>query len=86
MKKEALVKKNLDMLNEFMKYAFEHPDILDKIPQGAEMVILPENAPELYAENMKTLAKLQKAGKPVAVVRMKLPEVIPEPVIEVLAG
>jgi len=33
MKKETIVKKNLDLLDEFMKYAFDHPDILDDIPK-----------------------------------------------------
>jgi len=85
-KKEEAVSGNLDLLNEFMKYAFKHPDILEKIPPGAEMVILPENMPDMYKENMKILAKLQKEGKQVVIVRMKVPEVIPEPTIEVMAG
>jgi len=31
MKKELSVKKNLDLLNEFMKYAFDNPEVMDKI-------------------------------------------------------
>ena len=42
MKKESIVKKNLDLLDEFMKYAFDHPDILDEVPRDASLVILPE--------------------------------------------
>ncbi|MBI5191287.1 MAG: hypothetical protein HZA22_11540 [Nitrospirae bacterium] len=86
MKKDDIVKNNLDMLNEFMKYAFKNPDILDRIPKGAELVILPENEPRMYKENMKLVEKLKKAGKPFVVVRMKLPEAIPEPTIELMAG
>ena len=33
MKKEIAVRRNLDLLDTFMKYAFDHPDILDEIPQ-----------------------------------------------------
>lgn len=40
MNKEETVRKNLDLLDEFMKYAFEHPQVLDQIPSGAELVIL----------------------------------------------
>ena len=86
MKKDDAIKGNLDLTNEFMKYAFKNPDILDKIPKGAELVILPENDPRMYKENMKIVEKLHKEGKQVVVVRMKMPEPIPEPQIEVMAG
>lgn len=86
MKKDDAVKRNLDLLNEFMKYSFKNPDILDKIPRGAELVILPENDPRMFKENMKIVEKLKKEGKRFVVVRMKMPEIIPEPKIEVLAG
>jgi hypothetical protein len=36
MKRESVVRKNLDLPDEFMKYAFEHPEILDEIP-GIEL-------------------------------------------------
>jgi len=86
MKKDDAIKRNLDLLNEFMKYSFKHPDILDRIPKGAELVILPENEPKMYKENMKIVDKLKKEGKRFVVVKMKVPEVIPEPQIEVMAG
>ena len=41
MTKEEAVRKNLDLLNEFMKYAFDSPQVLDQIPAGAEVIILP---------------------------------------------
>ena len=47
MKKETIVKKNLDLLDEFMKYAFDHPDILDDIPKDRSVVILPDRDPAL---------------------------------------
>ena len=86
MKKDDVIKNNLDLLNEFMKYSFKNPDILDKIPKGAELVILPDNDPKMYRENMKIVEKLKKEGKRFVVVKMRMPEVIPEPRIEVMAG
>jgi hypothetical protein len=44
MKRESVVRKNLDLLDEFMKYAFDHPQILDAIPRDRTLVILPEGA------------------------------------------
>ncbi|HLG30491.1 MAG TPA: DUF5647 family protein [Candidatus Brocadiales bacterium] len=74
--KEQVVKKNLDLLNEFMKYAFEHPDVLDKIPQWAELVILPTDDPELYNENRKTADSLLKKGVKVIAVEFESPKAI----------
>jgi len=43
-----------------MKYVFEHPEVLDRIPQGAVLVILPEDDDELYAETTKFLKKIKR--------------------------
>lgn len=75
MKKEMVVKKNLDLLDTFMKYAFDHPEILDKIPPDAELVILPKDDPELLRENKKLAESMTKAGKKVVVVELKKPRI-----------
>jgi hypothetical protein len=54
MKKALAVKKNLDLLNEFMKYAFDNPKVLEGIPPEAELIILPIDDRELYKYNRKT--------------------------------
>lgn len=74
MTKEETIKKNLDLHSEWMKYAFENPDVLDRIPKGAVLVILPEDDKELYAENYKTLEHNKRKGVPVFVVTMKMPK------------
>jgi hypothetical protein len=72
-------RKNLDLLNEFMKYAFDHPDILDKIPGGAELIILPSDDPDLMLENKNMADAYVKAGKQVVLVKFRRPEpVAPE--------
>ena len=78
MTKEEMVKKNLDLQAEFMKYVFENPEVLDKIPKDATMVILPEDDPELYKENLKIVKTQEEKKLPVVIVRMKTPKpVIP---------
>ena len=47
MTKDVAIKKNLDLLNEFMKYSFNNPEVLENIPPDAEVIILPINDPEL---------------------------------------
>ncbi len=71
MKKESIVKKNLDLLDEFMKYAFDHPDILDEVPRDASLVILPEGDLSLQKENRKMLSRLKAKGKEVIAIKLK---------------
>ena len=74
MKKNEIVKKNLGLHGEWMKYVFEHPEVLDRIPKGAVLVILPEDDEVLYDENYKVLEENKMKGIPVFVVTMKTPK------------
>lgn len=74
MTKEEVVKRNLDLHAEWMKYVFEHPEVLDRIPKGAVLVILPEDDDGLYTENNKILEENKKKNIPVFVVTMKTPK------------
>jgi len=75
MRKDQAVKKNLDLINEFMKYAFENPNILEKVPPEAELVILPLDDLELCEYNKKVADKILSQGKKVVFVRMKRPKI-----------
>ena len=81
MNRNKTVKKNLDLHAEWMRYCFEHPEVLDKIPQGAQLVILPDNDRSLAAENRKIVNDLRAKRLPVVVIHLNLPK----PQIEVLA-
>lgn len=85
MNKEETVRKNLDLLNEFMKYAFEHPQVLDQIPSGAELVILPQDDPELMRENTRQANASVSAGKQVVRFKFHRPEPAP-PELELVQG
>jgi len=74
MTKDEIIKKNLDLHAEWMKYVFEHPDVLDRIPKGAVLVILPEDDKDLYNKNYRVLEENKKKGIPVFVVTMKMPK------------
>lgn len=74
MEKEKIVRQNLELLNEFMKYAFSNPDILDRIPMDAELIILPTNVPELYEHNERLAERLKKQEKKVVIIKMPRPE------------
>lgn len=70
MSEDEVVRKNLDLLNEFLLYAFDHPDVLDKIPPSADLVFLPENDKALCEVNKRILKERRKHGK-VAVLRVR---------------
>jgi hypothetical protein len=63
MKKDLAVRKNLDLLNEFTKYAFTNPKVLEGIPPEAELIILPVDDPELYEYNKKIADKMMSKGE-----------------------
>jgi hypothetical protein len=46
---------------EFDRYLLEHPEVIEQIPDGAEVHFLPEEDPDLLQENLK-IAEAQKAG------------------------
>ena len=48
--------------------------VLDKMPKGAVLVILPEDDKELLDENYKVLGGNKKKGIPVFIVTMKMPK------------
>jgi hypothetical protein len=63
MTQDEMVNQNLDLLSDFMNYAFDHPDILDQIPLDATLVILPKENMALYKANLEIAKKSQKQNK-----------------------
>jgi hypothetical protein len=83
--KDDLTRRNLDLLDDFMRYAFEHPAILDQIPQDVQIVILQTDDPELSAENRKIANTLCARGEKVVLIKLRKPEVYP-PELELLTA
>ena len=60
------------MLNtEFNKYLVEHPEISDKIPDNALVVILPEDDPALRRKNLELARRHRQKNQVVVYVRVK---------------
>lgn len=57
---EAIVEKNITLSFEFGRYVLEHPEVLEQIPQGAEIVLLPRDDPELYRINLEAARRAQR--------------------------
>jgi len=71
---EEIVRRNLDLHAEWMKYVFEHPEILDKIPAEAQLVIIPNDDPVMAEENSKIAKNLKSQGLPVVIVHIDSPK------------
>ncbi|HEV8713272.1 MAG TPA: DUF5647 family protein [Candidatus Binatia bacterium] len=68
---QVVVRKNLLLGIEFDKYLIEHPKLIEKIPQGTHVVLLPEYDPELFKANMRLARKRLKEGEKVVFVRVE---------------
>jgi hypothetical protein len=64
-------------------YAFNNPEVLERIPPEAEVVILPIDGPELCEYNRKMADKMFSRGKKIVLVKMKKPE-LPAPELELI--
>ncbi len=70
MRKEDLFKKNHILGVEFDRYLLEHPEVLEEIPEDAEIYFLPEDDPELSEENSKMAEAHKASGKKILLAKI----------------
>jgi len=70
---ETITEKNITLSLEFERYISEHPEMLEQIPNGAEVVLLPKDDPELYRINLDAAQKARpvREKNPVVYVEIK---------------
>lgn len=71
MNRKSFVYKNIVLNTEFNKYLAEHPDVADKIPDNALIVLLPEDDPALCRKNLILARRHREKNQPVVHVRVK---------------
>ena len=71
MNERELIEKNINLSIEFSKYIFEHPELEDKIPKGAQVVLLPDYDKELCEYNLMIAEKQREKGQPAVYVKIK---------------
>jgi len=75
---------------EFDKYIIEHPEFAEQIPEGAIVVLMPEDDAELAQWNLEVAQKQREPGQ--ALVYVRITKLAPEksrlvnPSLEVIAG
>jgi hypothetical protein len=76
MEREEQFRRNHELFEVFMVETLNNPDLASGIPDGASLIFLPENDPELLAANMELARLKQEQKQTVVYVRVKLvPEI-----------
>lgn len=71
MNEKEFVEKNIRLSFELTKYLIEHPEFEEKIPEGAEVVMLLENEPEFNKKAEKLAEKSKREGQRVIFIKVK---------------
>jgi hypothetical protein len=59
------------LLEYLMRYLLEDPQVFDSLPDAFELVILPDDDPEIRLYNLQLLDRYGSEGKPIVFVRMR---------------
>jgi len=70
-KPKNVVERNIVLLGALMQYLLAEPQVFKSLPDKFELVILPEDDPEMLRYNLELLNMYGSEGKPVVFVRMK---------------
>ena len=70
-KPKQVVERNLALTEKLVSYLLAQPRLLSSLPDSFELVILPDDDPELRLYNLKLLDKYGSEGKPVVFVRLE---------------
>ncbi len=70
MNDHELFTKNQQLSTEFELYLSEHPEIEEKIPDNAMIVLLPEYDEELSRKNLELADKNREEGQPLVYVKV----------------
>jgi hypothetical protein len=62
--RKKMFERNLALTRDMLLEIIQHPEKADDIPDGARVVALPRDDPELLKANLKLVAKLAHDGDP----------------------
>ena len=65
-----IVERNITLTGEIMRYLLDNPQVFESLPDNFELVILPENDPEMVMYNLSLLDKFGSEGKEVVFARV----------------
>jgi hypothetical protein len=69
--KDDVVKRNISLTGEIMRYLLDNPKVFEFLPDNFELVVLPEDDPEIRMYNLELLDQYGSEGKPIVFARVK---------------
>lgn len=66
-----VVERNIRLTGQVMKFILDHPKTLDSLPDRFELVVLPDDDPEMCLYNLRLLSKHEKEGNEIVFAQLK---------------
>ena len=66
-----VVARNLRLTDKIMRFLLDNPHVFCSLPDQFELVILPDDDPEIRSYNLELLDRYGSAGKPIVFARTK---------------
>ena len=73
---DRIVERNINLLGHLMRHLLTKPGILNSLPDKFELVILPDDDPELRQFNLELLDTFGSEGKPIVFARLRSSEAV----------
>jgi hypothetical protein len=70
-KEKEMIERNIELSAEFSRFLFEHPEMEEKIPMDAEIILLPEFDAELKEFNLQLGKNIEADGGKVIYISIK---------------
>jgi hypothetical protein len=67
---KTISERNLELVTAMMRFILDQPQVLDRLPEDFQLVLLPDDDPELRRYNLETLEKEAGNDEPVVFVRL----------------
>jgi hypothetical protein len=67
---KGTVERNIVLTGKIMQYLMGHPQVFNALPDKFELVILPDDDPEIRQYNLELLDKYGSEGKPIVFARL----------------
>jgi len=69
---EGIVARNISLSGKIMQFLMDNPQVFNSLPDNFELVILPDDDPEIRQYNLELIDKYGSEGKPIVFARVKI--------------
>lgn len=65
-----VVERNITLVGELMSYLIAQPHLFNSLPEDFELIILPDDDPEMRVHNLELINQYGSEGKPIVFARI----------------